>query len=462
MQRILRDVDAFVRAPKGSSAAWDAAGQVLCDLMIADLRLVPEPAAETVRALADSLNSPALILLTDGDDAETSAILRAAGADAVLYTHIPDDVLGEAIAVIVENRRRFLSKSVAARRAMPRPELSDFVSESPVMRRFMKTVHRVADSDAPLLITGETGVGKERLARAIHFDSRRADGPFISVNCGAIPENLLESQLFGHEKGAFTGATRAQRGCFELAHDGTLFLDEISEMPFHLQVKLLHVLQDFEVAPVGSEKKIPVNVRVIAATNRDIQAEVEEKRFRKDLYYRLGVVSIDVPPLRDRRGDIPGLASSLLAGLSARIGRRAGAIAPDAMTALCDYGWPGNVRELINVLERALLLCETNEIAREDLPEEIADREYGSAACLFPGVVTGIPDDWAARPLKEIREAALERVEKAYLARLLALTEGRVGETARRAGIEPRSLFNKMKRYGLRKEDFRSPSTPAG
>ena len=174
--------------------------------------------------------------------------------------------------------------------------MSDFVSVSPVMQRFIRTVHRVADSDAPLLVTGETGVGKERLARAVHYDSRRADGPFISVNCGAIPENLLESQLFGHVKGAFTGAARAQRGCFELAHGGTLFLDEIAEMPFHLQVKLLHVLQDFEVSPVGSERKIPVDVRVIAATNRSIKQEVEEKRFRRDLYYRLSVVSVDVPP----------------------------------------------------------------------------------------------------------------------------------------------------------------------
>jgi two-component system, NtrC family, response regulator AtoC len=456
LQRILRDVDAFVRTPKGDRVTWGTATHVLSDVLIVCQGVIPDPADEQVQQFAGSSNSPALILLSTGDDAEQSAVWRAAGAEAVLCTEIPDDVLGDAIAGIIESRRDLLSKTVAARRATPRPELSDFVSASPVMQRFLKTVHRVADSDAPLLVTGETGVGKERLARAIHHDSRRADGPFISVNCGAIPENLLESQLFGHEKGAFTGATRTQRGCFELAHGGTLFLDEISEMPFHLQVKLLHVLQDYEVAPVGGEKRIPVNVRVIAATNRDIKEEVEEKRFRKDLYYRLGVVSIDVPPLRERRGDVPSLASSLLKGLSARIGCHVDGITPDAMEALCSYAWPGNVRELINVLERAVLLCEHNEITVDDFPEEIAAGEGDAGAVVLPCYAELIPDEWVSRPLKEIREAAIERFERAYLTKLLTLTGGRVGETARQAGMEPRSLFNKMKRYGLRKEDFRT------
>jgi len=456
VRRILQGVDAFVRAPKGADATWETAGLVLSDVLVACRSVIPAPVAEYVRGLTDSSNAPALVVLSEEDDAEELATLRAAGAEAALYTEVPDHVLGDAIKRIAEGRRALLSRTIAARRATPRPELTDFVSASPAMQRFMKTVQRVVDSDAPLLIAGETGVGKERLARAIHYDSRRADGPFISVNCGAIPENLLESQLFGHEKGAFTGATRTQRGCFELAHGGTLFLDEISEMPFHLQVKLLHVLQDFEVAPVGSEKKIPIDVRVIAATNRDIREEVEEKRFRKDLYYRLGVVSVEVPPLRDRRGDIPSLASSILAGLSSRIGCRAGAISPEAMEALCGYAWPGNVRELINVLERALLLCENDEITPGDLPEEIAAGEDGWRSAVLPDSIEMIPDEWLAKPLKEIREAAVERFEKAYLARLLAVSEGRVGETARRAGMEPRSLFNKMKRYGLRKEDFRA------
>lgn len=460
VDRILRDVDAFVRSPRGKDVAWETTEHILSDVLVTCRCVIPDPAIGHVRRLGDSPNAPALIVLLRDDDAEESAGLRAAGAEAALYTSVTDDVLGDAIKSVAERRRAFLAKTVAARRATPRPELTDFVSDSPAMQRFMRTVYRVADSDAPLLITGETGVGKERLARAIHYGSRRADGPFISVNCGAIPEQLLESQLFGHEKGAFTGATRTQRGCFELAHGGTLFLDEISEMPFHLQVKLLHVLQDYEVAPVGSERKIPINVRVIAATNRDVQAEVDEKRFRKDLYYRLSVVSIEVPPLRARRGDIPSLASSILAGLSSRIGCRAGAISPDALRALSSYGWPGNVRELINVLERALLLCESTDITLDDLPGEIGAGEHGAEAENFCGSMDSIPDEWVTRPLKEVRGAVLESFEKAYLEKLLTMTAGRIGETAKRAGIEPRSLFNKMKRYGLRKEDFRAGATP--
>jgi DNA-binding NtrC family response regulator len=300
-------------------------------------------------------------------------------------------------------------------------------------------------------------VGKERLARAVHAASRRADGPFISVNCGAIPENLLESHLFGHEKGSFTGAARAQRGCFELAHGGTLFLDEICEMPFHLQVKLLHVLQDFEVRPIGSEKAIAVNVRVVAATNRDIEKEVEEQRFRRDLYYRLSVVSVTVPPLRERREDIPTLAESFVEDLSARVGRKVRRISEQAMRSLCDYAWPGNVRELVNVLERAVLLCDGNEIAPRDLPEDVraggATRPAGEDAAREP--LAAMADAWLDKPLRDGREAAAGEFEKAYLARLLSRTQGRIAETAQRAGIEPRSLFTKMKRHGLRKEDFK-------
>ena len=456
MTALLKATDAFVRSFSPERVSWDIASQVLADVVIVEEPLIPDPVSEHVRALMDQAASPALVVLSAADSVEESSVLRAAGSEATLYTHAEDEVLGEAIANIVEERRELLVRTVAARRATPRPELSDFVSTSVTMQRFMGMVRRVADSDAPLLVTGETGVGKERLARAVHFDSRRLDGPFISVNCGAIPENLLESQLFGHEKGSFTGAARTQRGVFELAHDGTLFLDEIGEMPLHLQVKLLHVLQDYEVAPVGGERKIPVDVRVIAATNRNIKQDVEDGRFRRDLFYRLGVITLHVPPLRERRGDIPGLSRSILEGLNARIGRAVSDIAPFAMEALIEYEWPGNVRELINVLERAVLLCGGDVIDVADLPEDVGGD--GRAPTTQGGAEAErlLADGWQDRPLKEIRNEAVAGIEKLYLTRLLSETGGRVGETAQRAGIEPRSLFNKMKRYGLRKEDFRS------
>jgi len=456
--RLLKSEDIVLSVLDPQDVTWDALANYPTDVLVVSRTVMPADCDNHIARLVDAPNAPAVVVLTERDDAEEHARLRGAGAEAILHGKVPEYMLQSALQSIVAARRDFLDKALAARRAMAQPRLADFVSTSESMQVFMKTVYRVVDSDAPLLVTGETGVGKERLARAVHGASRRSDSPFISVNCGAIPEHLLESQLFGHEKGAFTGATRTQRGCFELAHGGVLFLDEITELPFHLQVKLLHVLQDFEVRPLGSERAIPVDVRIIAATNRDIAEEVQEKRFRQDLFYRLGVVALQVPPLRERKGDIPLLAESFIADLSARIGRSVRAIAPESMQMLVHYAWPGNVRELINVLERAILLCEDNEITPTDLPEEIAGSQVAAPPFLpdEDGSAMRISDAWMSRPLRDIRENAVARVEKAYLTRLLEETHGRIAITAERAGIEPRSLFTKMKKYGLRKEDFKS------
>jgi DNA-binding NtrC family response regulator len=458
VQTFLREEDLLVNVVKDRPIAWERVEEFPTDILIVTRSVVPEPRASCIARVADAPNGPGLVVLSEQQDAREEAELVAAGADLVLHTGVPDAALRGALDTVIAARTNLLTKTLTARRAMLRPQLSDFVSSSPVMQQFMKTVYRVVDSDAPILVIGETGVGKERLARAIHAASRRSDGPFISVNCGAIPENLLESHLFGHEKGAFTGSTRAQRGCFELAHGGSIFLDEICEMPFHLQVKLLHVLQDFEVRPIGSEKMIPVNVRVVAATNRDIEQEVREKRFRQDLYYRLSVVSVRVPPLVERKEDIPTLAVSFLEDLSARVGRKVRRISPEAMRCLCDYSWPGNVRELINVLERAVLLCEGGEIAPKDFPDDIRAGAQGRpAGTAAPGgtAAAAQAEAWLDRPLREGREAAAAEFEKAYIVGLLRRTQGKIAETAERAGIEPRSLFTKMKRHGLRKEDFK-------
>jgi DNA-binding NtrC family response regulator len=264
--------------------------------------------------------------------------------------------------------------------------------------------------------------------------------------------------LFGHEKGAFTGAARTRRGLFELAHTGTVFLDEIGEMPYHLQVKLLRVLQDREVRPVGGERTISVDVRVMAASNRDLEAEVAEGNFRRDLFYRLSVVTLTVPPLRERREDIPELVDSYLDYLQPRVGCDVEGITEEAVAALVAYAWPGNVRELINVIERALLLCDGRQVTPGDLPQTIRGGAAGEAPRRSaPGAAAGrLPDEWLGMPWKETRQAALAEVERAYFAALLEETGGRVGETAERAGISPRSLYEKMKRHGLRKEDFRS------
>jgi transcriptional regulator with GAF, ATPase, and Fis domain len=327
------------------------------------------------------------------------------------------------------------------------------------MRAFMAVVERVADSDTTLLIEGETGVGKERLARAIHSESRRSKGPFVAVNCAAIPETLLESELFGHEEGAFTGATRARRGWFELAHGGTILLDEVSDLPLHLQVKLLRVLQEREIRPLGGEKTLSVDVRVVAATNVDLARAVERGDFRKDLYYRLGVVTLTLPPLRDRREDVPDLAQSYVEYYRTALGRGIEGIADDALESLVGYDWPGNVRELMNVIERAVLLTTASQITRADLPEAISRQSLAgplTSVAHDPGASADVPADWLGRPWTEVRERALLGVERAYLRALLESASGRVGETAARAGMSPRSLYEKMKRHGLRKEDFRT------
>jgi DNA-binding NtrC family response regulator len=276
------------------------------------------------------------------------------------------------------------------------------------------------------------------------------------VNCGALPESLIESELFGHEEGAFTGASRARRGYFELAHKGTLFLDEIAETPLHLQVKLLRAIETRTIQRVGGERPLQVDVRVMAATNRDLDAEVAARRFRSDLYYRLAVVTLSIPPLRERREDIPELVETYVQRFNIHLGREIAGCAPEAVEALGAYSWPGNVRELINVIERAVLLCSGDRIELYDLPESITGRAPGALEDpLAPELAT--PADWIEKPLRTIKEALVTSVERRYVTEVLRATQGRIGETAKRAGLNERALYALMRRHGLRKEDFKRP-----
>jgi len=452
---LLRGEDVVVDMFRRGRNMWERAARKSPDVLIAHEGSLSGPLEHGIRVIRELPESPAVLLLVDGEDAERQAECLAAGCDGVLYVGLDDDVLRAAIGSALR-RRREMTGQVLPRRALDRPRLTDFVSESPVMQAFMNVARRVAASDTLLLIQGETGVGKERLARAIHEEGTRQGGPFVPINCGALPESLLESELFGHEEGSFTGATRNRRGCFELAHGGTIFLDEIGEMPPHLQVKLLRVLQDQEIRRVGGERSFQVDVRVMAASNRDLTELTKAGSFRRDLYYRLSVVTLTIPPLRERREDIPTLVNGYIDYLSSRIGCAAEGITPRAHRALMHYDWPGNVRELINVLERAILLCDGGLIRLEHLPGGIAPSPRPRHGTLAEAMSRGLlPDSWLARPLKDVRGDLVESLEKAYLTAWLKRTGGRVGETAARAGMEPRSVYAKMKRYHLRKEDFR-------
>jgi len=455
LRSLLREQDAVIHVVKGRKDLWARAAEKNPDLILIDQAALEAALEEGEVFHRGTVDAPAMVAISDGESPGERAALIAAGCEAVLFAGLDEPALAGALRAILDERRAVLSRDLA-RRPLAEPRLRDFVSESPTMQVFMEMVHRVVPGETALLILGETGVGKERLARAVHAEGPRAGGPFVAVNCGALPEALLESELFGHEEGAFTGATRTRRGAFELAHGGTIFLDEVGDMPPHLQVKLLRVLQDHEVQRVGAEGPFAVDVRVMAASNRDLEADAEAGRFRRDLFYRISVVSLTVPPLRERVEDIPTLAQSYVEYHRPRVGRDVRGVSDEAVEALRRYGWPGNVRELINVVERAMLLCRGDTITPGDLPAAIRDCGPRSRPVLaLPCQTEEVPSEWLDRPLKDVRGAMVADLERAYLAAMLRATGGKVGEAARRAGIDPRSLYEKMQAYGLSKEDFK-------
>jgi two-component system response regulator HydG len=303
-----------------------------------------------------------------------------------------------------------------------------FVARDETMKAALDVARRAAKFDATVLVTGESGVGKERIARLLHDESARAHGPYVAVNCAAVAESLLESELFGHARGSFTGATQDRPGLFEAAHGGTLFLDEISEIPPSMQAKLLRTLQEREVRRVGENRSRPVTARVVAATNVDLESAVASGRFRSDLYYRLRVIEVKVPPLRARRADILPLARVLLAEVSRRLGKRVTGFTARAADQLLRYDWPGNVRELGNAIERAVVLTEGDRIDGGDLPEEVR--------VALPGVLG------AGRP------RALADVEREYILAVLERNDGNRARTAKELGIGEATLYRKLKEYG--------------
>jgi two-component system response regulator AtoC len=322
------------------------------------------------------------------------------------------------------------------------------VGQSPAIRQIYGVVEKVANTPSTVLISGESGTGKELIARALHENSTRHAGPFIKINCAAIPKTLMESELFGYDKGAFTGAVGAKPGRFELAHGGTLFLDEIGEIPVEMQVKLLRVLQESEFERVGGIKTIKVDVRLVTATNRDLLEEIAAGNFREDLFYRLNVVPIQIPPLRERREDIPLLAEHFIAKFNERLKKQIVSISPEAVAELVGYNWPGNIRELENLMERTILFCEGPEIRVSDLPPEIVGAAPTPASA---AAGEGEPRP-AAGSLKEAVRAETERVERELIQRALDATGGNVTQAARKLKISRKSLQTKMKELGLREK----------
>ena len=453
LKKRLAKADVRMETCGARGSVWQKLVRSGCDVMVVSERLILRPIDNGIAILNELPENPTTVIIHDNDSPEEHAQLTGAGADVVLYAGISKKSMAEAVETALDSRRQFIQRLRLDRRGTADPKIADFVSESQAMQLFMEEVMQVIPSDSPILLMGETGVGKEHLAKAIHGQSPRAAGPFISVNTAAMPEQLLESELFGHEQGAFTGAIRYRRGAFELAHGGTIFLDEIGEMPLHLQAKLLRVLQDYEVKPLGGENSIELDVRVIAATNQSLESLIEQEKFRQDLYYRLSVFMLTIPPLRHRREDIPTMVRRFMAYFRHKIGRGIKGVSDQALQSLCSYEWPGNVRELMNVIERAILLSKTDTIGMNELPNVFNKNGSRSAAPI--NAINISPNNWAYKTLPEVKNEVLAQVEYQYLKGVLEKTCGRIDQSARIAGIHPRGLYNKMKRFGLRKEDFK-------
>jgi two-component system response regulator AtoC len=378
---------------------------------------------------------PAEVIIITGYGTIDSAVdaMRMGAFDYVLKPFNNDEILEKLRKI--EEFRRLRNENEELREALGREKgLGQLIGTSPAMTRVFDRIRTVADRDARVLITGESGTGKERVARAIHDISRRADKPFVPLACAAIPSSLLEDEIFGHERGAFTDAKERKPGRFERADGGTLFLDDIDDMPLETQVKLLRVVQEGEVEPLGSQKPVRVDVRIIAATKVDLAEAVEDGDFREDLYYRLNVVPVDLPPLRERVEDIPLLVDHFLR----RFGGEGLGVPPEVMAELCAYRWPGNVRELENAIERAVALVGPDGVLnRELLLEGALRRRRRSGADEGPG-----------GPLVTLREVVRE-AEAAHIRRVLQATEGHRANAAKVLGISRKNLWEKMKDYGI-------------
>jgi len=395
-------------------------------LVVVDLGLPEgEGAAVIMKARACRPVVPALALTAHGSVAGAVEALRA-GAGDVVAKPFHTSALGDAITRVISGRGGRTTPGVAV------------IGDHPAMRQVLESVDQIADTDATVLIRGETGTGKEVIARLIHGASGRRSGPFVAVNVAAIPESLAEAELFGHVRGAFTGADRARTGRMVAAHGGTLFLDEIGEMPRSLQAKLLRALQDREVTPVGGGSPIPVDVRVVAATHRDLDAMIEDGRFREDLFYRLDVVSIEIPPLRARREDIPALAEHFRREVNAREGRSVPGFALDVMQRLSRYDWPGNVRELENFVERAVVIARTRMVVAKDLPSHMSthvlDLERASRDLPVGGV--------------DLR-LLLSEIEERLIAEALGRTGGNRNRAAELLKLNRTTLVEKLRRRNV-------------
>ena len=430
---LLRNEGFEVTTAQGGKAGLEQIRSGTHDIILSDVRMPQVSGLDILQAAREQDPMTPVILMTA--QASLQSAISAVNSGAFYYIQKPfsnDELVAilrracEYRAVKVENTQ--LKQEI--RRREKAPAIARPIGKSKRFLDVLKLAEHVAPTESTVLIQGESGTGKEVIARYIHNLSTRNDGPFMSINCGALPENLLESELFGHVKGSFTGAVRDKQGLFAAARGGSFFLDEVGEMPPSLQVKLLRVLQEREAIPVGATEAIPVDVRIIAATNRDLEEEIRRGNFRSDLFYRLNVIAVNLPPLRERRDDLLLLIEALLGNLATETGSEPKALASEALDAVMVYEWPGNVRELDNALEHAVVLTRGNLIEASSLPERITKRRK--------------------EPLvaeRSYRNPTLEVIERAYIMWVLQAEGGNKTRAAEVLGIDPSTLYRKLSRY---------------
>jgi DNA-binding NtrC family response regulator len=407
------------------------------DLVLVDLHLGADSGIELVRELRQRDEDASIFMMTAAGTIDTAVEAMQAGARDYLTKPLDLDRLELVIAKALQDRQRDEELRLLRKQVNQGGSFQGLIGVSSEMQKVYKRVRQVTNSDATVLIQGETGTGKELVARAVHDMSGRSKGPFTAINCGALTESLLESELFGHEKGAFTGAVRQKQGFIERSQNGTLFLDEIEDMSPAVQVRLLRAIQEREIIRVGGTDPIKVDFRLVAATNVNLRQMTEDGAFRSDLFYRLSVIIMDLPPLRRRGGDIPLLAHHFLQIYAEKNRRPPPEITPETMMLLRSYAWPGNVRELENFVEQAILLCDGERITPDELPSNMETPVPGGGT------------SYADLPLREARD----HFEKAYLEEVLDECDGRVTQAAERAGISRRHFYGKIQRYDLKADE---------
>ena len=431
LSMVLEDEGHTCHTVGDGAAAIEAIGEGRYDILITDLKM-PEADGIEVLEKTKQLSSQTLtIIITAHATVETAVeALRKGASDYILK---PVDF--EEVIIRIQNlleHKELVQENRYLREQIDRKfNFNHIIGESDSMKQVYDMISRVSNASTHVLITGASGTGKELVARAIHSNSDRSGKPFLALNCGSIPDDLVEAELFGYKKGAFTGAEKDHEGIFEAASGGTVFLDEIGELPPNVQVNLLRVLQEKEVKPVGSNKNVQFDARIITATNRNLEEEVEKGNFREDLYFRLNVVEISLPGLSERKEDIPILTHHFLNKYNRELNRAVKGITSEAMSSLISYEWKGNVRELENVIERAVLLGTDDHITIEDLPRSIRNTEA------------------TVNVDSQSLDAAVQAFEKHHIQSVLKRTEGNKSETARLLGIDPSTLYRKMERYGI-------------